>query len=94
MLINEFGESPFLVIDIMLGFCKSFTKGSLLFIQTVLAYTASCMARSKTCPHAIAPYWNHGQSQKQILSFSTVVEYLCSLCQDPFTANVVSWLGL
>ena len=36
MLINVFGESPFLVIDVMLGFSKSFTKGSLLFIQTVL----------------------------------------------------------
>ena len=35
MLVNMFGESPYLVIDVMLGFCKSFTKGSLFFIQTV-----------------------------------------------------------
>ena len=35
MLINVFGKSPFLVIDVMLGFCMSFTKGSLFFIQTV-----------------------------------------------------------
>ena len=35
MLVNVFGESPHLVIDVMLGFCKSFTKGSLLSLQTV-----------------------------------------------------------
>ena len=37
MLINVFSESLFLVIDVMLGFCKSFTKGSLFFVQTVQA---------------------------------------------------------
>ena len=36
VLVNVFGESPHLVIDVMLGFCKSFTKGSLLSLQTVL----------------------------------------------------------
>ena len=34
MLVNVFGEGPHLVIDVMLGFCKSFTKGSLLSLQT------------------------------------------------------------
>ena len=36
MLVNVFGESLFLVIDIMLGLCKSFTKGSLFSLQTVV----------------------------------------------------------
>ena len=36
-----FGESPYLVIDVMLGFCKSFTKGSLFFIRTVVGYGCS-----------------------------------------------------
>ena len=36
MLVNVFGEGLFLAIDVMLGFWKSFTKGSLLFIQTVV----------------------------------------------------------
>ena len=40
MLVNVFGESPYLVIDVMLGFCKSFTKGSLFSLQTVLAVSA------------------------------------------------------
>ena len=30
-----FGESLFLVVDVMLGLCKSFTKGSLFSLQTV-----------------------------------------------------------
>ena len=37
MIINVFGESLYLVIDVMLGFCKSFAKGSLFFIQTAYA---------------------------------------------------------
>ena len=42
------------------------------------------MACAKVCPHATAPYLNHGQPQNQYLSFSVIVEYLWSLCQDPF----------
>ena len=35
MLANVFGESLFLFIDVMLGLCKSFTKGSLFSLQTI-----------------------------------------------------------
>ena len=33
MIVNVFGEGLFLAIDVMLGFCKSFTKGSLFSIR-------------------------------------------------------------
>ena len=42
MPFNGFGESLFIVIDVVLGLYKSFTKGSLFFIQAVVAIAAIC----------------------------------------------------
>ena len=68
MPLNRFGESLFIVIDVVLDLCKSFTKGSLFIIQGVIAL---CFRET---PYFGCIIWDLGQQIPTYLAASDLVQ--------------------